>query len=323
VPKGAPIVHLQLNLPAGSEPIVFGYLTSPEGQTLASSIIPQPSGPQLIGVTKVNPEPGRWTFTAVVENPVGGNAVSVPFTGSVSLQPFPIKVSGVPDSAHTRIPAGGSTSATVKVTNAGNTDLQLFLDPRLDQRQLYSLTPITQATGVALPVSLDAPPEFLVPTQTNLLLASAQGSAPLTVDWGFGDPDLLMASFGDNATGAFAASEVTNGVWFITPALTGPIAPDGQTGTVDTGLAGRTRVFDTSVSSPTGDPLLQYVDPTADPGAPIDLAPGQTTKVPVTFTASGRRGSVVSGDLFVDDYQFNTAQTNELGDIPYQYKVGR
>ena len=30
-----------------------------------------------------------------------------------------------------------------------------------------------------------------------------------------------------------------------------------------------------------------------------------------------------SGDLFVDDYQFNTAQSNELGDIPYRYRVGR
>jgi Subtilase family/Peptidase inhibitor I9 len=326
VPNRAPIVHLQLNLPTGSEPVVFGFLTSPEGQTLAGSVIPQPSGPQLIGVTKVNPEPGRWTFTAVVQNPVGGTAVSVPFTGSVSLQPFPIKVSGVPDSVRSRVPAGGSRSASVKVTNTGNTDLQLFLDPRLVRRQLYSLTPISQVTGVTLPLSLDVPlPEFLVPTQTNLLLASALGSAPLTVDWGwgFGDPDLLMASHGDSATGAFGASEVANGIWEITPALTGPIAPDGETGTVDTGLAGRTRVFDTSVSSPPGDPLLQYVDPTADPGAPIDLAPGQTTKIPVTFTASGRRGSVVSGDLFVDDYQFNTAQSNELGDIPYRYRVGR
>ncbi len=207
VPRGAPIVHLQLNLPDGSEPVVYGFLTSPEGQTLAGSVIPQPSGPQLIGVTKVNPQPGRWTFTAVVQNPVGGNAVSVPFTGSVSLQPFPIKVSGVPDSRRSTIPAGGSTSGSVEVTNTGNTDLQLFLDPRLVQRQLYSLTPISQATDVTLPLSLDAaPPEFLVPTQTNLLLASAQGSAPLTVDWGFGDPDLSMASHGNNATGAFAAS---------------------------------------------------------------------------------------------------------------------
>ena len=210
------------------------------------------------------------------------------------------------------------------MTNTGNTDLQLFLDPRLVQRQLYSLTPITQATGVALPVSLDAPPEFLVPTQTNLLLASAQGSAPLTVDWGFGDPDLLMASHGDDATGAFAQSEVTNGIWSITPALTGPIAPDGETGTVDTGLVGRTRVFDTSVSSPPGDPLLQYVDPTADAGTPIDLAgrsvdqdPGHVHRRPAV---AARSSPATCSSTTTSS---TPAQTNELGDIPYRYRVGR
>jgi hypothetical protein len=114
----------------------------------------------------------------------------------------------------------------------------------LERRQLYPLTPITPATGVALPLAGTV--LFLMPTQTNLLLASAQGSAPLTVDWGFGDPDLLMASFGNNASGAFAASEVTPGVWGISPSLTGPIGSTGQTGRVDTGMAGRARVFDTS-----------------------------------------------------------------------------
>jgi hypothetical protein len=36
----------------------------------------------------------------------------------------------------------------------------------------------------------------------------------------------------------------------------------------------------------------------------------------------GSRGSVVSGDLFVDDYTGNGA-ANELGDIPYRYRVSR
>ena len=318
MPRGAPIVHLQLNLPDGSEPVVYGFLTSPEGQTLAGSVIPQPSGPQLIGVTKVNPQPGRWTFTATGPSPVGGTAVSVPFTGSVSLQPFPIKVSGVPDSRRSTIPAGGSTSGSVKVTNTGNTDLQLFLDPRLVRRQLYSLTPISQATGVTLPLSLDvAPPEFLVPTQTNLLLASAQGSAPLTVDWGFGDPDLLMASHGNNATGAFAQSEVTNGIWSITPSLTGPIAPAGETGTVDTGH-GRTDPGVRHARSARPRVIRCCSTSTRPPirASRSTLAAGQSTTIPVTFTASGRRGSVVSGDLFVDDYQFNTRPVQRAGRHP-------
>jgi hypothetical protein len=31
----------------------------------------------------------------------------------------------------------------------------------------------------------------------------------------------------------------------------------------------------------------------------------------------------VTGDLFVDDYQTDADSANELGDIPYRYKVGR
>jgi len=115
---------------------------------------------------------------------------------------------------------------------------------------------------------------------------------------------------------------VTPGLWSITPAIIGPIPTDGATGTVNTGIAARTRVFDTSVSTPQGDPLTLDVNPDAVVGQPIDLAPGASSTIPVTFTASGKRGSVVSGDLFVDDYQFNGDSANELGDVPYRYKVG-
>jgi hypothetical protein len=321
VPHGAPIVHVQFNVPDGTYPVLLSFLVSPDGQAVGQSIIPQVSGNQVLQATATHPEPGQWKFVVAGLDPYGGNAVSEPFSGSVSLSPFPIKVNGVPDSSQSRIPAGGSRTASVKVTNTGNTDVQLFLDPRLEQRKLYSLTAITPTTGVALPLA--GPLEFVVPTETNQLLASAQGSAPITFDWGFGDPDLESVSHGDNAAGAFGASPVTSGIWTINPALIGPIAPAGATGTVNAGLAGLTRAFDTSVSTPQGDPLTLDVNPDAVVEQPIDLAPGASSRIPVTFTASGKRGSVVSGDLFVDDYQFNSDSANELGDIPYRYKVGR
>jgi len=321
VPNGAPIVHVQFNVPDGTYPLLLSFLVSPDGQAVGQSIIPQASGNQVLQATATNPQPGQWKFVVAGLDPYGGNAVSEPFSGSVSLSPFPIKVSGVPDSSQSRIPAGGSATGSVKVTNTGNTDLQLFLDPRLDQRQLYSLTAITPTTGVPLPLA--TPLEFVVPTETNLLLASAQASAPITFDWGFGDPDLESVSHGDSASGAFGASPVTSGIWTINPALIGPIAPAGATGTVSGGMVALTRAFDASVSTPQGDPLTLDVNPAAVVGQPIDLAPGASSTIPVTFTASAHRGSVVSGDLFVDDYQFNADSANELGDIPYRYKVGR
>jgi hypothetical protein len=323
VPRGAPFLHVQFNVPDGTYPSLWSYLVSPDGQAVGQSEIPQVTGNQVLQATAIHPQPGQWKFVVAGLDPYGGNAVSEPFSGSVSLSPFPIRVSGVPDSSRSRIPAGGSTTASVKVTNTGNTDVQLFLDPRLDQHRLYSLSALTQATGVALPLSLSAPPLFPVPTETNLLLASAQANVPITFNWGFGDPDLEAASHGDSASGAFAANPTTSGVWEITPAIIGPISPTGETGTVSTGMAALTRVFDTSVSTPNGDPLTLDVNPDAVVENPVDLAPGASSTIPVTFTSSGRRGSVVSGDLFVDDYQYNTDSANELGDIPYRYRVGR
>ncbi len=104
----------------------------------------------------------------------------------------------------------------------------------------------------------------IVPTQTDLLLAAAHGSAPITFDWGFGegDPDLESRSSGNNAAGAFSAQEATPGIWFMAPALIGPFNGPAS-GTVDTGMAAHTRAFDTSVTSPPGDPQLADIDPNA------------------------------------------------------------
>ena len=84
-----------------------------------------------------------------------------------------------------------------------------------------------------------------------------------------------------------------------------------------------TRAFDTSVTSPPGDVELAYVDPSAPAPSPVALLPGQSVSIPVTFTASGRRGTVVTGDLFVDDSVAAAASANELRAIPYAYRVGR
>ena len=101
-----------------------------------------------------------------------------------------------------------------------------------------------------------------------------------------------------------------------------PIAPAGETGTVDTGLAGRTRVFDTSVSSPPGGPLSSTSTDRRS-GRADNPASRSVDHDPVHVHRDRQALQVVSGDLFVDDYQFNTAQSNELGDIPYRYRVGR
>jgi Subtilase family len=322
VPAGAPAINIQFTLPSDPNTAVTGFLTAPSGQTLARQIpLQDATGVERMQLYARDPMPGRWLLTFVTANPVGGTTITGPFTGTVSLTPVPVSATGVPHSPGVVLRPGASRTASVRVTNPGNTPLSVFIDPRLTRRTFYSLPAITPATGVPLPLnSLAAPPFFVVPTETDLLLAAAQATAPITFDWGYNDPDLEAISHGDNAAGAFAAPEVTPGGWFITPSLIGPFSGPA-TGTVNTGMVARARVFDTSVTSPTGDVELGYVDPTAPPATPVTVAPGQTVTIPVTFSAAGGRRGFVSGDLLVDDNNPSAGSANEIAAIPYAFRV--
>ena len=324
VPSGAPSVHVAFNMPNNPNTTVLGFLVSPNGQALGQSATASASGPATMDLSEQHPMAGQWRFVISTLNPIGGTTVSAPYSGSVSLVPYPVSVSGVPNGTTAKIPAGSTKTAKVRVTNSGLTPLSLFLDPRLTQRKLYRLAvaPGSQATGVGLPLSPDgAVPEFLVPTESNLVLASAHATAPVTFDWGFGNPDVESTSIGDNAFGAIAEPELTPGEWFITPALKGPLTAP-STATVDLGMAANARVFDSSATTKRGDLMELDVNPNAAVKAPITVAPGQTRTVKVKFAPTGSAGSTISGDLFVDDYQGGGA-ANEIGDIPYQYKVGK
>ncbi len=323
VPRGAPAANVALRLPHDPNTQLIGFLVSPDGQAIGQQAsVQKNNGVSTMDIYRHAPRPGRWTFVIATLNPVGGTSTAARFTGTVSLAQPPVSASGVPNSPHTVIQSGGQVTAKVRVTNPGRTDMNVFIDPRRSERTLYSLLSLTQATGLTLPLSGDAlPPEWIVPTQTDLLLAAAHGSAPITFDWGFGDPDLESRTFGNDAAGAFSAQEVTPGVWFMAPALIGPFNGPAS-GTADTGLAAHARVFDTSITSPPGDPQLADIDPNAAAANPVVVHPGQTVTIPVRIAASGRRGSVVTGDLFVDDNQGALGSVNEVTAIPYAYRIG-
>jgi len=303
---------------------MFGFLTGPNDQTLGQQAsVQHTDGVSTIDIYEANPLPGQWLFTIGTLNPVGGTTTAARFTGSVSLSAPPVHATGVPDSAGTVIPFGGSVAAEVTVTNTGNTDLNVFIDPRRTERTFYSLLGLTQTTGLPLPLPGADAPLWIVPTQSHMLIAAAQATAPVTFDWGFGqgDPDLEARSFGDTTTGSLSAPELTNGVYFMAPALLGPFTGPAS-GTVNTGMAAHARVFDLSVSSSTGDPQLADVLASPPAAAPIVVHPGGSATIPVTITATDRRGSVVTGDLFLDDNQAPLGAVNEITAIPYEYKVG-
>jgi hypothetical protein len=323
VPRGAHMIAVNFSLPSDPNTEVDGYLVAPDGQTLARAVALSDGAETMQLITR-RPAPGRWTLVLGTPDPVGGTTTSGPFTGTIALAGVPVSATGVPNGRRASITEGDSASATVAVTNTSGAPLSVFIDPRLHRRRFYSLTAINPPT-VDLPLGLTPTPTWAVPTETNLLLAAAHAGAPITFEWGYGalnegDPDLESRSFGDSAAEAFAARRVSPGEWFMAPALVGPFATAAST-TVTTGMAARTRAFDDGVSSSTGDPQLADVAVDAPAASPVTVAPGATVQIPVTFAPSARRSTVVSGDLFVDDNQTGSESANELGTIPYRYRV--
>jgi len=175
---------------------------------------------------------------------------------------------------------------------------------------------------VPLPLSLNAQPNWLVPTNTDALVVGAQGTVPITMDvsWAFGDPDVLGLSSGNNSVAALAAPEVAPGVFFGIPEATGPFT-SGTNGTVNLGAVADTNPFDSAVTSTSGDVWAQSVDPNAT-YSPVTLDPGQTGTITLTITPSAPKGTVVRGFIGVDTFNLGTLSGDELVNIPYTYTVG-
>ena len=61
--------------------------------------------------------------------------------------------------------------------------------------------------------------------------------------------------------------------------------------------------------------------------SPVVINPGQTATINVTITPSAASGTVVSGDLYVDDFlsdvpPYGQQGGDELAALPYEYTVG-
>ena len=332
VPKGAKALSTAFTFDDDIGTEVIGFLVDPDGNLLASQSTGYAAADgslvQTNGLRAVTlaPQPGRWKFIMLELNPVGGNTLAAAFRGRVSFDPPAITVKGVPNGD--KLAAGTPVTATLTVRNDGPGTEDVFADPRLNDRALLPVLPISQATNLPLPIPGDVPaPTFVVPTQTDRVLGGADATAPILLEMGFGvfgegDPDLLGQSAGKRAAASYSAPEVANGPWFLAPALRGPF--DGPTsGTANVGMVSHTKAFDHAAQSSTGDIWQQTVDDGQPPSdyTPLTLKPGQTGKITVTFTPQGKHGATVQGVLYVDDFSFRTLTGNEQLAIPYSYKV--
>jgi len=307
---------------------LLGFLVDPNGETLdVQSNAQFDAGDNFLGFGRTmqfferTPVPGLWTLVLLDAGPGDGAHLSEPFTGSVSFAAPSVSSTGIPNSASTVLPAGQPVTATITVTNAGNIRKDFFADARLNGRVPQELLG-ADVNNVPLPLSLFAQPNWLVPTNTDLLAVAAQGTVPITMDvsWEYGDPDVLGASFGNNSVAVLTAPEIAPAFFFGLPEATGPFA-SATNGTVNLAAVANTNPFDSAVSASSGDVWAQSVNASA-PYTPLSLGPGQTGTITLTFTPNAPKGTVVHGFIGVDAFNLASFGGDELVNIPYSYKVG-
>jgi hypothetical protein len=320
VRAGQPALNLSLTL---QDPRfqLLGLLVAPSGEPLDDQAT---LGGQVMQFTVRRPQAGRWMALLRLANGVDGAHLQEPFTGRISFAPARVSAPGVPDSAGTVLEAGQPVTAVVLVTNTGVATKDFFVDPRLNQTALVPLL-ANGATNVPLPIPGNVPPpNFVVPTGTDRIVAAASGTAPIlmSIQAKFGGPRREGVSLpGDLSVATDSAQPVAPGGWSAIPVELGPFPPNGAHATANVAAVAETRVFDGAVTSTTGDVWQQTVNAAA-PYTPLTLAPGATGLITVTFTPAAPIGTVVRGSLEVSTFSPATLSGDEVLSIPYAYRVG-
>jgi subtilase family protein len=342
VPAGSKSLDVQAKLGGSNNDPFYAYLVDPQGDAVA-----QASNQVVVGETAqgtivqgepgarlhaLAPPPGLWSIIITFTNPVNGNRLTTPLTGTVSLAPVTAKVTGLPDRAAAVLTQGSPSVVALTVRNTGDAAEAYFLDGRLDRSATMALTPISQATKITLPTTFVFP-QWIVPTDSTSLTGTATSTIPTTFDMSplNGEPDLGATVSGNDAAATVSApagTSLTQGDWDIIPQQVGPFGSGGApTSTTSLAMSARTAAFDPAVSADTGDLWLQGAAAQAA-FKPVLVQPGQTTTLYAVITPSAKVGTVVRGVLYLDD---SSAVTNEglspSGDqllaVPYTYTVGK
>jgi subtilisin family serine protease len=330
LPRGRPSLNLAFRL-ADPNYQLTGFLVDPNGQPLdVQSNAQFDANDNLLGFGRTmqffrgNPAGGLWTVTLLVFGPVDGTHLSEPFNGAISFGAPQISSSGLPNSPRTVLPAGRPVTATIKVKNAGNIRKDFFADARLNGRIPQVLLG-SDVNGVALPLSLFAQPNWLVPPGTDALTVLAQGTVPITMETSFqtGDPDVGGVSFGNAAVSTLTAPELAPSFYFGLPEATGPFPASGvgSAASADLAAVADTNPFDAAVSASSGDVWALSVNPNA-PYTPLSIGPGRSGTITLTIIPSARKGTVVRGFVAVDTFNLVWFSGDELTAIPYTYRVG-
>jgi hypothetical protein len=351
VPSNLPVMlrDIDVDVALANDPAnqVSAYLISPSGETMGygstdlttgftSSGVPVESPQRKLSLYTSNPIPGLWQLIVDFTSPVPGNELADRFTGQIRLNAASFSRGALPDSPAVTLTRGKAVTYKISVHNTGAAPEDIFLDPRLTSMASYPLEPQNQAANVKLPLTAAAdPPEWIVPTMTHSVSATATSStsaAPVMFDFGPfpGDPDEASSS-GRTANATYplgkSATPVTQGLWFDVPAETGPYGAGGATSaSVTSSMTAVTQQFDTSATPSTGD-FWQFGVKALAASASYNLFAvnaGQTRTITLTVKPAAAKGTTVRGILYIDDFvdSLQFLSGSQLVALPYSYKVG-
>jgi hypothetical protein len=324
---------------------VSGYLIAPGGETVGygssylttgftASGVPVMSPRRQLSLYATGPVAGNWTLLLDVTSPVPGNAPAVTFTGRIRFNDVGFDRGALPNSPAVTLARGKPVTYRISVHNGGAAPEDIFLDPRLARLAAYRLQPQNHVT-VQLPLAANAsPPEWIVPALTRRLWVSATSASPavpVMFDSGPypGDPDKASGA-GNPASATYPAGRqatpVTPGLWYAVPSEAGPYPAAGAPGTtVTAAMSAVTEQFDTAAAPATGDFWRFGVAPLAASASYrlFVINPGQTRSIALTITPTARRGTVVRGRLYIDDFaeSLRFISGSQLVTLHYAYKV--
>ncbi len=329
VGRGHRSITANVSLTRDLAEMVGAYLVSPAGQALGSGQNSSDgSNGRSLTAYVLDPAPGNWMLVIDFSGPVPGDTTAQRFMGNIELDGARATATGLPDTPKRLLAPGVPVTATVTITNTGAAPEDYFIDPRLAGTTTMNLASVTGETFL-LPIE-GLVPEWLVPTQTSSVRVAAKATLPIEFDYGpiQGDPDLVSSpGTGHHASGTYTppGGTVGAGNWFAAPGEIGPY-PDGSAGgKVSMTMTATTRAFDRTVRTVTGDLWLASLNPLALFN-PLTVAPGSSMVITVRIKPKGPSGTVVRGDLFIDDYvpavpPYGQTTGDELVAIPYAYTI--
>ena len=361
VPPGETDLNTTVALGTDPNEHLIGFLVSPDGQQIGysgnytfvpsgSSAEPKAAYSLVPGATPylqmyaVAPQAGQWELVLQWTNPVTGNELTEPFSGSIQFNQVRASGKSLPNSASARLAQGQETFFQVDIANSGVAPEAYFVDPRLDKTTtlaLPDLDPKNVADLLELPLGAGLTfPLYLVPTGTTQLNATVRrlagtGTVSFDMNHTIGDPDVspvVTAGGVSSSTGANTESvslnsaEVSPGLWALNPEEVGPYPAGGAPKEVALAtVTAVTQAFDPAVRTDTDD-LWQA-------GLSFShfryLGPGQSVAVLVAIKPTAPVGSVVKGTLYIDDFTLDSflatgdvlPDADEVAAVPYSYTV--